>query len=154
MKKSIVLAAIAASLFSAASFAEDVKRDTQAYIGLNWVLGGGLTPALVLGAVDSRTTTSGNTNGVGLSVHLDVLNGFRPRVVKLDYLGGKEDLQGVLGVGYNFVKGAPLLGVGVNAPFVGVGVDAYSGGSFLPNATIHSLDKFDKPASTADAGPI
>lgn len=124
------------------------KTETKAYVGLNWTLGGGATPALVLGAFRAKVDSNGDTTGGNLAFHVNLAGGIKPGKLKLSYLDGKEDLQGELGIGYDFLKGAPLLGLGLNAPHIGAGVDAYAGLGFIPYATLHSQGKFDKPTQT------
>jgi hypothetical protein len=106
---------------SATTTGHDSKTQTRAYVGLNWTWGGGFTPALVLGATNTRVQSDGDTTGAKLA------------------------FQGEIGVGYNFIKSAPLLGVGVNAPYVSAGVDGYLNPGFVPYATLHSQGQYDKP---------
>lgn len=124
------------------------ETETRAYAGLNWHLGGGATPALVLGAFRTKVKSNGDTTGGNLAFHINLAGGVKPGKLKLSYLAGKEDFQGEAGLGYDFVKSAPLLGIGLNAPFVNAGVDAYTNREFIPHATLHSQGKFDKPSGT------
>lgn len=121
------------------------KTDTRAYAGLNWTLGGGATPALVLGVFDVKVKANGDTTGGNLAFHINLTGGVKPGKVKLAYINGKEDVQGEIGLGYDFLKNAPLLGLGINAPYVSAGVDAYGGPGFVLYGTLHSQDKFNKP---------
>ena len=130
---------------SATITGHDSKTQTRAYVGLNWTWGGGFTPALVLGATNTRVQSDGDTTGAKLAFHINLLGGVAPGMLKLSYLHGKEDFQGEIGVGYNFIKSAPLLGVGVNAPYVSAGVDGYLNPGFVPYATLHSQGQYDKP---------
>jgi hypothetical protein len=123
------------------------KTDTKAYVGLNWSLGGGATPALVLGVLNTKVKSDGDTTGANLAFHLNLAGGVKPGKLKLSYLDGKENLQGELGVGYDFIKAAPLLSLGLNAPYIAAGVDGYLNPGFVPYATLHSQGKFDKPAA-------
>jgi len=84
-----------------------------------------------------------------LAFHFDVAGGFKPGKLKLSYLDGKENMQGELGVGYDFLKTAPLVGLGVNIPHLAAGVDGYLSHGFVPYATLHTLGKFDKPAPSS-----
>lgn len=124
------------------------KTNTNAYAGLNWSLGGSWTPSLVLGVVETRVKNNGNTEGANLSFSLNVFGGFKPGKLKLSYLNGKDNLQGELGFGYDFALGAPLLGLGANAPFIGAGVDGYLNGNIVPFVVLHSQDKFKKENRT------
>ena len=124
------------------------KTETRAYAGLNWKLGGGATPALVLGAFRAKVESDGDTSGGNLAFHLNLAGGVKPGKLKLGYLNGKENLQGEVGIGYDFLKNAPLLGLGINAPHISAGVDAYTGSSFVPYGTLHTQGKFKKPSHT------
>ena len=121
------------------------KTNTNAYAGLNWNLGGGWTPSVVLGVFNTRVKADGDTEGANLAFHLNLAGGVKPGKFKLSYLNGKEDVQGELGIGYDFMRSAPLLGLGINAPYVSAGVDGYLNGSIIPFATLHSQGKFKKP---------
>lgn len=124
------------------------KTETRAFVGLNWKLGGGATPALVLGAFRAKVKSDGDTSGGNLAFHINLAGGVKPGKLKLGYLNGKENLQGELGIGYDFLKNAPLLGLGINAPHISAGVDAYTGPGFVPYGTLHTQGKFDKPNQT------
>jgi len=137
------------------------KSESKAYIGLNWQLGGGMTPALVLGAVNTEVKSNGDTKGVNLAFHVNLAGGIAPGKLRLSALKGKENLQAELGGGYNFLTSKPFVGLGLNAPYVALGVDGYLGTGLLPFATLHSLGKFDKPSPTTtfscapgDAPPV
>lgn len=125
------------------------KTETTIYVGLNWSLEGGATPALVLGAFRAKVKSDGDTTGGNLAFHINLAGGIKPGKLKLGYLNGKEDFQGELGIGYDFLKQAPLLGLGLNAPHVSAGVDAYANPDFVPYITLHSKGEFDKPNRTA-----
>ena len=120
------------------------RTENKAYLGLKWSLNGGKTPALVLGAAHVKVKSNGNTEGANFSFTLKLAGGVKPSLIKLNYMNGKNDLQGELGLGYDFLKSAPLLGVGANAPYVNAGVDIYRH-AFSPFATLTTLKKFDKP---------
>jgi hypothetical protein len=170
MKLSVVILAVTAVLGSSAAMAGSVtqydfvttttgsasKSSTKAYAGLNWKMGGGMTPAVVLGVASTKTKSNGDTYGANLAFHFDVAGGFKPGKLKLSYLDGKENLQGELGIGYDFLKTAPLVGLGVNAPHLAAGVDGYLSHGFVPYATLHTLSKFDKPSrrTTTNCVPV
>lgn len=154
MKKSALAVALLSTLTASAVFAGDPipvspvstsKTETRAYAGLNWTLGGGATPALVLGVFRAKVESDGDTQGGNLAFHINLAGGVKPGKLKLGYLNGKEDIQGELGIGYDFLKNAPLLGLGINAPYVNAGVDAYMNPGFVPYGTLHTQGEFDKP---------
>jgi hypothetical protein len=163
MKQSLLSLAIAAALASSAVMAgapittydrvttagAGSKTETKAYVGLNWSLDGGAMPSLVLGALRPRVKSDGDTEGANLAFFINLAGGIKPGKLKLSYINGKEDVQGELGVGYDFLKAAPLLGLGVNAPYVNAGVDLYQGPGFNPYATIYSHGKFKKPQGSS-----
>jgi hypothetical protein len=130
-----------------AGSASATRSDTRLYAGLNWRLGAGMTPALVLGAASTKTKSNGDTHGANLAFHLELAGGVKPGKLKLSYLDGKENLQGMLGLGYDFLKKAPLLGLDANLPYATIGIDAYMDHGFVPNASVHSMGKFKKPNS-------
>lgn len=161
MKKSLVSTALLLSLFAGAVAhagttilpptavtTGNSKTDTKAYVGLNWSLGGGPVPAVVLGVFNTKVKSNGDTTGANLSFQLNVAGGIKPGKLKLSYLNGQEDLQGEIGLGYDFGKTAPLLFGGLNAPHVALGVDGYLNYSLVPYLTVHSQGDFNKPAPT------
>lgn len=159
MKKSTLAVFLLSALTGSAAFAGTFytlipatggasKTETRAYVGLNWKLGGGATPALVLGAFRTKVESDGDTAGGNLAFHINLAGGVKPGKLKLGYLNGKENLQGEVGIGYDFLKNAPLLGLGINAPHISAGVDAYMGPGFVPYGTLHTQGKFKKPSQT------
>lgn len=168
MRTSVTLAALIAALFSTAVFAgiaptpiatttagsssETSRTTTRAYVGLNWSLGGGYTPALVLGVTNAKVKSDGDMTGARLAFHLKLAGGVAPGMLKLSYLNGKEDVQGELGVGYNFIKAAPSLGLAINGRYVAAGVDAYMGSGLVPYVTLSSQGAFSKPNPRVVAG--
>ena len=158
MKKSSISLAICLALASSAVLAGSVttydlittttntgktsKNNTNAYAGLNWSMGGSWTPSVVLGVF----RTHGDTQGANLASHLNLAGGIKPGKLKLSYLNGKENIQGELGIGYDFMRSAPLLGLGLNGPFVAAGVDGYLSQGLVPYVSLQSQGKFSKPA--------
>ena len=124
------------------------ETETRGYVGLNWKMDGGVTPALVIGVYRAKVESDGDTTGGDLAFYLNLAGGVKPGQLKLNYLNGREDLQGEIGIGYDFLKQAPLLDLAVNVPYISVGVDAYMGAAFVPYGTLHTKGKFDKPSQT------
>lgn len=164
MNKSAVALAIALSVASSAALAGKVasyslittttagnttKSNTNAYAGLNWSLGGSWTPALVLGLFHTRVKNNGNTEGANLSFRINLAGGIKPGPLKLSYLNGKENFQGEVGVGYDFMRWAPLISLGANGPFIGGGVDGYLNHGIVPYVNLHSQDRFKKPTASS-----
>ena len=129
------------------------NTETKAYIGLNWTLGGGPTPALVLGVFNTKVKANGDTIGANLAFHANLAGGLKPGKLKLSYLNGRDDLQGELGLGYDFVKAAPLGFLGLNAPYVSAGIDGYLNPGFVPYAGLHTQGSFDRPTGTTYSCP-
>lgn len=164
MKKSLLALAVALPcLASSLAYAGGVittnygatsnkHTQTRGYIGLNWEWGGSTTPALVLGAMQTRVSSNGDTTGANLAFFLNLAGGVKPGSIKLTALDGKQNLQGELGVGYNFLKSDPMLVLGINAPYVAVGINGYLNPGIVPYGTIHTQGKFNKPAYTCNAG--
>lgn len=162
MKKSIISLAIGLTLASSAALAginadyslitsttstgSTSKNNTNAYAGLNWSMGGSWTPAVVLGVFRTHVKSDGDTQGANLAFHLNLAGGIKPGKLKLSYINGKDNIQGELGVGYDFMRSAPLLGIGLNGPFVAAGVDGYLSHGLVPYVTLQSQGKFSKPA--------
>lgn len=121
------------------------QSQTRGYAGLKWSLSSGATPAVVLGIVQAKVKPNGDTQGANLSFSLDLVGGIKPGKLKLNYLNGQENAQGEIGVGYDFMKAAPLLGLGVNVPYLNAGVDIYQDG-YDPFVTLQTLKKFHTPA--------
>lgn len=95
-----------------------IHEETRAYVGLNWQWGKtGLTkPNLVLGARKTTTDISDKVSGFDLtftySLEKSQAEGFRA-----GYLDGKCDVMATAGVGYSFLKAAPLVFAGAVAPY-------------------------------------
>jgi hypothetical protein len=158
MKKSTISLALGLALASSAALAGTYswvtstintgsasKNNTNAYAGLNWSVGGSWTPAVVLGVFRTHVKSDGDTQGANLAFHLNLAGGIKPGKLKLSYLNGKENIQGELGVGFDFVRSAPFVGLGLNGPFVAAGVDGYLNGALVPYFNLQSQGKFSKP---------
>lgn len=163
MKKSIISLAIGLTFASSAtqagvttadyslitsttSIGSTSKNNTNAYAGLNWSVGGSWTPAVVLGVYRTHVKSDGDTQGANLAFHLNLAGGIKPGKLKLSYLNGKENIQGELGIGFDFMRSAPLISFGLNGPFVAAGVDGYLNHGLVPYVTLQSQGKFSKPA--------
>ncbi|MCP5337547.1 MAG: hypothetical protein H7A11_07530 [Pseudomonadales bacterium] len=134
------------TMYSLISSGGGTKSQTAAYVGLNWSLDGGVTPSMVLGVFHVQTKSNGDTHGENLNFSFNIAEGLELDKLKLGYLQGKRDYQGELAIGYGVLKGAPLVGLGVNARHATIGVDGYLGSapSLDPFVTIHTQGEFDK----------
>ena len=164
MRSTIKITALALAMVSSYAMATAVTyslngnsgntQATNGYIGLSWDLDSHTTvPKLVLGVFSTSVQSNGNTEGADLSIRLNMQDHFAPTEVKASYLNGTNNLQGELGLGYDFRKNAPLLGLGVNAPYANVGVDATSLKDYNPFLIIHSQDQFQKPTTSCTRIP-
>jgi len=81
-----------------------------------------------------------------------LVGGIAPGMLKLSYLNGKNDVQGELGAGYNFIKSAPSLGLGINGPYVSAGIDAYLNPGIVPYVSLNSQGAFSKPHPNVTPG--
>lgn len=169
MKKIATSSALIAAFLSNAAFAgvplypanitttpssssETSRTSTLGYAGLNWTLGGGYTPALVLGVTNVKVKSNGDTTGARLAFYLNLAGGPAAGMLKLSYLNGKEDFQGEIGAGYNFIKSAPLLGLGINGPYASAGVDGYLNSGVVPYASLNSQGAYSKPKPNTTLG--
>jgi len=152
MKKILLLCAVFAAFAGSTAMAGftpyalngSSQTVNRGYVGLKWSTSGTLTPALVLGVVSANVTSDANTTGADLSVSLDMTNGLALAKCKISYMGGNNTAQGEVGLGYDFQKKAPLLGLGVNTPYLNVGADIYRNDYEL-FAQIDTLDQFASP---------
>ena len=92
----------------------------------------GWTPALVLGVFHTKVKSNGDTHGANLAFHVNLAGGINPGKLKLSSLNGQEHIQCEIGAGYDFMRSAPLLGLGLNGPFVAAGVDGYLSHGLVP----------------------
>ncbi len=157
MKKSLLatilvttaLAATQALALPPVVAAPGARSNTNGYLGLSWTLGGSKVPAVVVGVFNTRVKADGDTEGSHLSLSVNVENGVKLQRAKLGYIKGQEDGQGEIAAGYDFSKGEPLLGLGVNLPYLGLGVDLYRNRDIAPYLDLRTQDEFDKPAAPA-----
>ena len=156
MKK--IITAIALSTLASTSFAgfapvsptitstPTKKTDNKFYAGLNWTLGGGAIPQLVLGFRNAKVESGGKTYGTGISMGFN-LSKFGPGKLKLGYFDGREHLQGEANLGYDFASNKFLGGLGAQGPYVNGGVDYLFGDKLDPYFGINTID-YKKPAGT------
>ena len=125
------------------SGSNDVNRG---YVGLKWTLGEGTTPAVIIGYRHARVESNGDTDGGDVSFSFNLVNGFKAGKLRTKYFNGKEDLQGEVGVGYDFAHGL-FVGAGAKAPYSNLGVDYLfsADSSWQPYFVLDTLKKYDKP---------
>jgi hypothetical protein len=82
---------------------------------------------------DRKVNSNGNTTGTNLALHINLIGGgVSLGKLKLSALDGNEDVQGELGVGYNFLAAKPLAFGGLNVPHAAFGFDG------TPYITLHT----------------
>lgn len=157
---------LAGASFSAlaVSWVEPVVSSTEisetrlrAYAGLNWQLGGGSVPLLVLGAFSTTVKSDGQTRGAHLALYLDPRSGLAPARFSVGYLDGRPTLQGEFAIGYDLTRRAPFVGLGANGAHAALAVDAYFGPpAWRPGLSLHSQGAFKQPAAANNyqCGPL
>lgn len=104
--------------FAVPSSFGSLREETRAYVGVNWQWdqNGINKPNLVLGARKTTTNLSDKVSGLDLtftySLSKSQAEGFRAA-----YLDGKCDVMATAGVGYSFVKAAPVVFGGAVGPY-------------------------------------
>lgn len=115
---------------------------TSVYGGLKWDLPGPLAPQLVVGVRHAKTQSDGDTFGVDFSFAFFFFeSGFKPGKLRLKGFTGNEHVQGEIGAGWDFSKGAFFAGPSVNIPYVNLGVDWVLGSGLQPYGMIHTFGK-------------
>jgi hypothetical protein len=118
---------------------------TRAFLGLNLTFGaGGVTPEGILGVVHGTTDESNDFTGAKASLHFDIQDRFRLRSGKLTALSGERDLQGELGLGYNFGRQAVFGVAGVNGEHYQAGADIGFDGVLEGYIGLHTLGEFNE----------
>lgn len=144
----LVLAAGMAQAGSVITPVPSSSTDTSAFVGLNWTFGsGGSNAEGVIGAARVKTDTSGDSEGLKLSVHMNIAGQLSFGKVKLTGTTGKNDLMGEAGLGFG-TEG--IFGTaGIWAPYLNAGVDLGFGGGLSGYAGFHTLDEWDVPPAPA-----
>jgi hypothetical protein len=95
------------------------RTQTTGYVGLQWLLGEkeqSAVPNVVVGARYTKTNTSNRVSGADLSLTYDFSKS-QVGSVRLGYLGGKCDLLGTAGIGYDYANKALLGYLGAIGPY-------------------------------------
>jgi hypothetical protein len=95
------------------------RTQTTGYVGLQWLLGekeNSAVPNVVVGARYTKTNTSNRVSGADLSLTYDFSKS-QVGSVRLGYLGGKCDLLGTAGIGYDYANKAMLGYLGAIGPY-------------------------------------
>jgi hypothetical protein len=117
-----------------------IHEETRAYVGLNWQWGqtGFAKPNLVLGARKTTTDLNDKVSGFDLSLSYS-LEKSKAEGFRAGYLDGKCDLMATAGLGYSFLKAAPLAYAGVLGPYSKLLVEVDGNKKMGLNLEINSL---------------
>lgn len=133
---------------TAPTFTDTEVSDEEAFIGINWTLGGSLTPELEFGFRDVDVQSDGDVSGAGLSISFDLVNMTFDKI-KLKGIKGDEDLQGELGGGYSLLGGHWLGTVGAQGQNFNLGLDLMQQGGIQLNGGFNTVDDYDAPVKKA-----
>jgi hypothetical protein len=94
------------------------RSETSGYVGLQWLLGekSSTVPDLVVGVRNTSTSKSNKVSGADLSVTYSFTKN-QLGALRLGYVGGKCDVLGTAGVGYDFSGGGALGYLGAVGPY-------------------------------------
>ena len=123
------------------------NTDNRAYAGLKWTLNEGIKPQAVIGFRHAKTESNGDTDGGDISISAKLIDGFQLGKVRAKYFNGKENTQGEVGAGYDFINGL-FAGAGVHAPYSNLGIDLLptAKDKIEPYLQLDTLKRNDKPA--------
>jgi hypothetical protein len=130
--------------------AEDTE--TEVFAGARWTFGKSLKPELLAGVRSAEIDSTGDVKGLQASISYDLATMGLGKL-RFEALKGNETTQALLGVGYDFSHGAPLLGLGARGNHVFGGVD-FLWGPNVPEfyVGLDTLGSLDEPDPTCDAG--
>ena len=146
----LTLLAISSYSFGGASvFTPQISQtntDNRAYAGLKWTLNEGIKPQAVIGFRHAKTELNGDTDGGDVSISAKFIDGFQLGKLRAKYFNGKENTQGEVGAGYDFMNGL-FAGVGVHAPYSNIGVDLLptAKDKIEPYFQLDTIKRIDKP---------
>lgn len=124
---------------------EDDREETRFFGGLRWSFGSS-SFEIVGGVRHEKTSTSDNVTGGQAEIAIPVSrDGFKLPKTRIMGLAGNRSVQGLAGIGYDFDKAAPLLGLGVQGPFSEAGANIYLDGTIDPFLGVNSVDRARGP---------
>jgi hypothetical protein len=130
--------------------AEGTLNDNKLYAGIRWQFGVKASFNAILGLKSTHTSSGGNVTGGDLNVGIPIdKEHFRDVKLKAEYVNGNTTGQGNLGVGYIFGRDKFLGTIGYSLPYVKLGTDYIIKDGFEPYLQINTLDKYNKPSSSA-----
>ena len=98
------------------------SSNSKIYGGLKWKFGESFKPETVFGFRHAKVDSSGDTDGVDVSISAKLFNGLELGKFRFKYFNGNDELQGELGGGFDFNKGL-FSGISVHAPYSNLGID-------------------------------
>ena len=133
---------------------EEDRDETRFFGGLRWSFGSG-APEIVAGVRHENTSTSDNVSGAQVDIAIPFsTDGITAPKARIMGLFGNRSVQGLAGVGYDFDKAAPLLGLGVQGPFSEGGANIYADGTIDPYLGKKTLDREKGPKRRLQNAPI
>lgn len=127
------------------------NSDTALSIGIQYDFGD-MQLALVAAARSTKTDTGNDVTGAKLDLSIPLTGGTHAPTIRAMGLAGSTDVQGEIGVGYDFGNSQPLLGAGVQAPYSNGGINYYLNGIFAPYLGINTLK--DAPSKNVEFSPV
>ena len=144
----LTLLALSSYSFAGASIItiSQTNTDNRAYAGLKWTLNEGIKPQAVIGFRHAKTESNGDTDGGDISISAKFIDGFQLGKLRAKYFNGKENTQGEVGAGYDFMNGL-FAGVGVHAPYSNIGLDLLptAKDKIEPYFQLDTIKRIDKP---------
>lgn len=122
------------------------ERQTSAYAGLAWTLGGqksSLRPDVVVGVRSLKVKSNDQVNsGLDLSARFSFANMFAFDSVRLSYVGGNRELLGNLGIGYSNTSKSYLTTLAAQGAHSRAGVDyEFNKKTLLPYFELLTVNK-------------
>lgn len=124
----------------------EVSKD-EAFIGLEWTIGKSILPEVQVGYRDVDVETDGDVSGGQVSLTFDIEQMSFSKV-RVEGVQGDEDIQGQLGVGYNFAQSGFLLTGGAQGNYVFAGLDYTFGSGFDFRGGVNTISDYDVPSET------
>ena len=130
---------------------KEVSKD-EAFIGLEWTIGKSVLPEVQVGYRDVDVETDGDVSGGQVSLTFDIAQMSFSKL-RVEGIQGDEDLQGQLGVGYNFAQSDFLLTGGGQGNYVFAGVDYTLGAGFDLRGGVNTISDYEVPSETVTLPP-
>lgn len=124
----------------------EVSKD-EAFIGLEWTIGKSILPEVQVGYRDVDVESDGDVSGAQVSLTFNIEQMSFGKL-RLEGVQGDEDIQGQLGVGYNFAQPGWMLTGGGQGNYVFAGVDYTIGSGFDFRGGVNTISDYDVPSET------